>query len=140
MIKLDNELQDKIILNMEIDGPYNNDFYKHIDNQEIYNLEMKMRNKCINENSIYDDSDKLVINGYNCIRIKQNYDIYKSFNGFITYNQFNKYLNSDITKPSWFASKYVVYIRSRFSWDVLLVTSNLIFLYIYIIKQFFFII
>ena len=114
--QLDKNIQDIIILNKEIDGPINNDFYKYIDNKVIYDLEMNMRNKCINEKSIYEDSEKLIINGYNCIKIKQNYNIYKSFNGFITYNQFNKYLNSNITKPSWFASKYVTYIRSRFTW------------------------
>jgi len=114
--QLDKNIKDKIILNKEIDGPINNDFYKYINNKEIYDLEMEMRNGCIDEKSIYDESEKIVINGYNCIKIKQNYDIYKSFNGFITYNQFNKYLNNNITKPSWFASKYVVYIRSRFTW------------------------
>jgi len=114
--KLDKNIQNIIIYNKEIDGPINNDFYKYINNKEIYDLEMEMRNECINRKSIYDESEKIVINGYNCIKIKKNYDIYKSFSGFITYNQYNKYLNSNITKPSWFASKYVIYIRNRFVW------------------------
>ena len=115
--KLDNNIKKIIKLNKEIDGPINNDFYKFIDNKIIYDLEMKMRNRCINEKSIYEESEKVIINGYHCIKIKKNYNIYKSYFGFITNNQYNKYINNNINKPSWFGSKYVAYIRSRYNWS-----------------------
>ena len=130
---LPDDIKDRIIINYEGRGLRKSNFYKYIlDNKEINILEKSLRKGCINDISLIElcKSDK--IDGFNVLILPKGTLIYKSFHGYMTEEQTNKYLNTtDINAPSWFGNKYFTYAICRDLWEGLvsfIVQKDLIFI------------
>ena len=118
---LSNEIKNKIVINKKIYGlNRKNNYSKYFDNKNLNKLENNICNG-INDESIFEKSEKIIVNGYNCIKIKKDTKIYKYFSGFLEEDKI-KYLldRKDYFMYSYF-SKYIAYSFIRLCFGGLVV-------------------
>lgn len=118
---LSNEIKNKILINKKIYGlNRKNNYSKYFNNIYLNKLENNICNG-INDDSIYEKSEKIIINGYNCIKIKKDTKIYKYFSGFLEEDKIKFLLdNKNYFMYSYF-SKYIAYSFVRLCFGGLVV-------------------
>jgi hypothetical protein len=114
--KIPLELQQKIIVNKNIQTLPPSNFANCVKSSEIQKLEKLLMNNCIKDESLYDLSKPVVIDGFNVRLIKKGTNIYKEFQGFVTKEQILSYSEKNPNKPSWFGNKFLVYAIARNDW------------------------
>jgi endonuclease/exonuclease/phosphatase family metal-dependent hydrolase len=95
----------------------NSDYNKIINSVEIDKLDNKIiKNKCINDISIYNISTEVIIDDFIVRKIPKGIHIYKGFFGFYTEKEILEYSKQNINKASWLGNKYVGYKWSKGIW------------------------
>jgi hypothetical protein len=111
---LPDEIKNKIVINQKIYGlNRNNNYSKYFNNKDLNKLENNIANG-INHKSIFEKSEKIIVDGFNCIKLKKNTKIYKYFTGFLDENKIKSLLEQDRYLMYVYFSKYMCYsiIRS----------------------------
>ena len=84
----------------------NSDYNKIINSVEIDKLDNKIiKNKCINDISIYNISTEVIIDDFIVRKIPKGIHIYKGFFGFYTEKEILEYSKQNINKASWLGNK-----------------------------------
>ena len=76
-----------------------------------------MKQKCLNEKSLYDISTEIIIDGFVIIKFAKGINIYKGFNGFYTEKDILEYSTKNINKYCWFGNKYFCYDFAKQRWS-----------------------
>jgi hypothetical protein len=118
--KLPLNVKKTLKINKLVESFINTEYAKYIDKPEVKELDKLISsNSCINEKSLYELCDDIMIDGFKIKRLKAGANIYKSFPGFYTEEDITKYCKSNKKTPSWLGNKYLCYTISNIEWNLL---------------------
>jgi hypothetical protein len=111
---LDINIKNKIKLNYIHYGVnHHSNYNKYIINKKYDKLENIIKNSIIDKKSYYDKCEKLIIDNYECIKLKKNMNIYFVFPGFFTDKKLIKHRENKSLITYIFYSKYHAYNNAR---------------------------
>jgi len=111
---LPQDIYDKIIINNNFNGLSNNsNFNKIVNNIKCDKLEDIIKSGCINKKSLYELGDKIIQNGFNCIKLNKGLKLYRFHTGFLTNDKINQLLYDRHTCCYLLYSKYLAYSYAR---------------------------
>jgi endonuclease/exonuclease/phosphatase family metal-dependent hydrolase len=115
--ELPESIQKRIILNYPPPLLITNNFPQVIGNGPgIQNIERELNEGCVHKKSLYNISKSAIVDGFNVRVIPKGTNIYKTFQGFLTWDAIYNYANNNKNKPSWLGNKYLCYSIAKSDW------------------------
>jgi hypothetical protein len=111
---LDINIKNKIKLNYIYYGvAHKTNYNKYIINKKYDKLENIIKSGVIDKESYYDKCEKIIVDNFECIKLKKNMNIYFLLPGFFTDKKINKYRENKNLITFMFFSKYHAYNNAR---------------------------
>ncbi len=115
-LKVPDEIKNKIGINRDINlGLQQSNFINYINNDKIKELDDQLNQGCIKDKSIYELSEKKIVNGLK-VCILNDINIYRTYLAFLNKDVQDEFVKKDLTRPIYSSNKYYCYALARTIW------------------------